>query len=227
MATLLLSAAGAAIGGASGISAFGLSGMVLGRAVGATIGRVIDQRLLSSGSEPVEHGRVDRFRFTGAGEGAPIARVYGRMRHRRAGHLGDASSSRRRPPPAAARVRRPRPRTTTYSYSVSLAVAICEGEIARVGRIWADGVELDRQAVTLRIHRGGADQMPDPLMEAVEGLGQVPAYRGLAYVVFEDLDLSPFGNRVPQFSFEVVRPARPAIGRGLVPHRRSCCGPSR
>jgi hypothetical protein len=80
MATLLLSAAGAAIGGASGVSAFGLSGMVLGRAVGATIGRVIDQRLLSSGSEPVEHGRVDRFRFTGAGEGGPIARIYGRMR---------------------------------------------------------------------------------------------------------------------------------------------------
>jgi hypothetical protein len=35
-------------------------------------------------------------------------------------------------------------------------------------------------------------------------------------VVFEDLDLAPFGNRVPQFSFEVVRPARPA-GTGLVP----------
>ena len=80
MATLLLSAAGAALGAASGVSAFGLSGMVLGRAVGATIGRAIDQRLLSSGSEPVEHGRVDRFRFTGAGEGAPIARLFGRMR---------------------------------------------------------------------------------------------------------------------------------------------------
>ena len=35
----------------------------------------------------------------------------------------------------------------------------------------------------------------------------VPAYRGLAYVVIEDLDLSPFGNRLPQFSFEVIRPA--------------------
>jgi hypothetical protein len=34
----------------------------------------------------------------------------------------------------------------------------------------------------------------------------VPAYRGTAYVVIEDLDLARFGNRVPQFSFEVVRP---------------------
>ena len=54
-------------------------------------------------------------------------------------------------------------------------------------------------------------------MEAVEGAGRVPAYRGLAYVVFEDLDLGPFGNRVPQFSFEVVRPARPADTADLVP----------
>ena len=44
-------------------------------------------------------------------------------------------------------------------------------------------------------------------MEAVEGVGNVPAYRGTAYVVLEDLDLSPYGNRVPQFTFEVVRPA--------------------
>jgi hypothetical protein len=215
MATLLLSAAGAAIGGASGVSAFGLSGMVLGRAVGATIGRAIDQRLLSSGSDPVEHGRVDRFRFTGAGEGGPIARIYGRMRiggqviwATRFVETATTTGGGKGAPPT--------PRTTTYSYSVSLAVAICEGTIARVGRIWADGVELDRQSVTLRIHQGGDDQMPDSLMEAVEGLGQVPAYRGVAYAVFEDLDLAPFGNRVPQFSFEVVRPARPA-GTGLVP----------
>ncbi len=53
--------------------------------------------------------------------------------------------------------------------------------------------------------------MPDPLMEAVEGEGTVPAYRGTAYIVFEDLDLSPYGNRVPQFAFEVVRPAQPVL----------------
>jgi hypothetical protein len=123
-------------------------------------------------------------------------------------------------------VHRPNPERRRYSYSVSLAVAICEGPIARVGRIWADGVELDRQAVTLRLHRGEADQLPDPLMEAVEGLGEVPAYRGIAYAVFEDLDLTPFGNRVPQFSFEVVRPARPVRARRWCPHRRTCCRPS-
>ena len=82
MATILLSAAGAAIGGMATGPILGLSGAVVGRAVGATLGRVIDQRLMatSAGSEPVERGRVDRFRITGANEGAPIAQLFGRMR---------------------------------------------------------------------------------------------------------------------------------------------------
>jgi len=48
-------------------------------------------------------------------------------------------------------------------------------------------------------------QLPDPLIEAIEGAGQTPAYRGTAYIVFEDLPLDAFGNRLPQLSFEVVR----------------------
>src|SRR5690606_7657774 len=58
---------------------------------------------------------------------------------------------------------------------------------------------------------GDEEQLPDPKIEAVEGTGRVPAYRGIAYVVFEDLDLGRFGNRVPQFSFEVMRPAQGAF----------------
>src|SRR5690606_3609878 len=42
-----------------------------------------------------------------------------------------------------------------------------------------------------------------------------PAYRGTAYVVIEDLDLGPFGNRIPQFNFEVFR--RPEPGPGVPP----------
>src|SRR6185369_1856498 len=36
-----------------------------------------------------------------------------------------------------------------------------------------------------------------------EGAGNVPAHRGMAYVVFTDWDLSPFYNRIPNLSFEV------------------------
>lgn len=209
MATILLSAAGAAVGGSLGGTLAGLSSVAVGRAVGATLGNVIDQRLLGNGSEPVESGKVDRFRLTGAGEGAAIAQVFGRMRvgvqviwasdfQETATVTGGGKGA-----PSA-------PQTTEYSYSVSLAIALCAGEISAVGRIWADGEEVARDDLNLRVYSGAADQLPDPTLEAVEGMGMVPAYRGTAYVVLENLALERFGNRVPQFSFEVVRPEQPA-----------------
>jgi len=80
MATLVLSAVGAAVGASVGGSVLGLSSVIIGRAVGATLGRVLDQSLMGAGSEVVETGRVERFRLTGASEGAPIAQVYGQWR---------------------------------------------------------------------------------------------------------------------------------------------------
>ena len=59
MATLLLSAAGAAVGAGFGGTVLGLSGAVIGHAVGATLGRAIDQRALGAGSEAVDGGKVD------------------------------------------------------------------------------------------------------------------------------------------------------------------------
>ncbi|QCO54613.1 host specificity protein [Pseudorhodobacter turbinis] len=207
MATILLSAVGAAAGAGFGGTVLGLSGAVIGRAVGATLGRVIDQRLMGAGSEAVETGRIERFRLTGASEGASVPQVYGRMRV--AGHViwatqfSETSSTNRSGGKGA-----PQQSVTSYSYTVSFAVALCEGEISTVGRIWADGIELDPDSLNLRIYRGTEDQLPDPKIEAVEGLGNAPAYRGIAYIVVEDLDISRFGSRVPQFTFEVVRPAQ-------------------
>ncbi|MBA3910607.1 MAG: host specificity protein [Rhodobacter sp.] len=206
MATLLLSAAGAAIGAGFGGAVLGLSGAVIGRAIGATLGRVIDQRLLGAGSDPVDVGRIDRLRLTGAGEGAPIGQIWGRMRV--GGQViwaTDFSETVRR---RRAGKGAPKPKVNEYSYSVSLAIALCEGEILRVGRIWADGNEISPIDLNLRVYSGSESQLPDPKIEAVEGTGRAPAYRGVAYVVIEDLELGTYGNRVPQFSFEVVRPAQ-------------------
>ncbi len=208
MATILLSAAGAAIGGSIGGTVAGLSSVVIGRAVGATLGRVIDARLLGAGSDPVETGKIDRFRLTRASDGEPVAQVYGRMRV--GGQViwasdfqeSAATSGGGKGAPSA-------PETTAYSYSLSLAVALCEGEIASVSRVWADGEEVARDDLNLRVYHGTSDQLPDPVMEAIEGAGLVPAYRGTAYVVMEDLSLEAFGSRVPQFSFEVVRGEQP------------------
>ena len=59
MATIVLSAAGMALGSSIGGSFLGLSSAVIGRAVGAVAGRMIDERLLGAGSAPVETGKVD------------------------------------------------------------------------------------------------------------------------------------------------------------------------
>ncbi|WP_353472010.1 glycoside hydrolase/phage tail family protein [Salipiger sp. H15] len=208
MATILLSAAGAALGSAVGGSFLGLSMTAVGRFVGAGLGRALDQRLMGAGSETVETGRIDRLRLAGAGEGAAVPQVWGRVRvggqviwatefaeHVRKERVGGGKGS-------------PRSETTVkgYSYSVSLALALCEGVITGVNRVWADGVEIAPRDLNMRVYPGSADQMPDPKMEAVEGTGLVPAYRGTAYVVIEELMLDRFGNRVPQFSFEVTRP---------------------
>lgn len=204
MATILLSAAGAMIGGGFGGTVLGLSGAVIGRAVGATVGRLIDQRVLGGGSRAVETGRIDRLRLTGASEGSPVARLWGRMRipgqviwaspfeETRTTHGGKGP---------------PQPKVTEFSYSVSLAIALCEGEILHVGRIWADGAEISPSDLSMRVYPGSETQEPDPTIEAFEGKGRAPAYRGMAYVVIEDLALARFGNRVPQLTFEVMRPA--------------------
>ncbi|WP_371227070.1 baseplate multidomain protein megatron [Roseovarius sp. 2305UL8-3] len=209
MATVLLSAAGAAIGGSVGGTVMGLSMAAAGRFAGAVIGKTIDQRLMGQGSDIVEQGRVERLRLTGAGEGDGMAQVFGKMRT--SGQVIWAteftenvtvSGGGGKGAPSA-------PKTATYDYSVSVAIALCEGEITHVGRVWADGDEIARDDLVMRVYRGTPDQQPDPKMEAVEGPGAVPAYRGTAYVVIEELALGQFGNRVPQFTFEVCRPSQP------------------
>ncbi|WP_102224355.1 baseplate multidomain protein megatron [Acidimangrovimonas sediminis] len=218
MATIVLAAAGSAIGAGFGGTVLGLSGAVIGRAIGATVGRVIDQRLMggSSGSQAVETGRIDRYRLTGASEGTAVGRVWGMTRvggqviwaTTYTEHVSTTSST---VTSGGGKASSPRSSQTTnvteYSYSVSLAVALCEGEIAGIERVWADGVELAPEDLPMRVYTGSEDQLPDPKIEAVNGAGLAPAYRGTAYVVFEDLPLGDYGNRVPQFSFEVLRRA--------------------
>ena len=207
MATILLSAAGAALGGSVGGSVLGLSMAAVGRFAGATLGRAIDKKVMGQGSDVVEHGRVERFRLTSAGEGDPVAQVYGRMRV--AWHVIWASQFAETVTTTGGGKGAPsRPKTSQFSYTVSMAIGLCEGLISGVGRVWADGAEVDPESLGMRVYRGLADQMPDPKMEAVEGAGQVPAYRGTAYVVLEELALERFGNRVPQFEFEVMRPTQ-------------------
>ncbi|MEM7683319.1 MAG: glycoside hydrolase TIM-barrel-like domain-containing protein [Pseudomonadota bacterium] len=205
MATVVLSAVGSAAGGTLGGSVLGISSAAIGQAAGAVAGSLLDQQLLGSGSAVVETGKAKSLRIQTSTEGAPVPQVFGRMRV--AGQVIWSTRFRER---VTTRTEgggknTPTQRISEYSYSISFAVGICEGPIKRIGRIWADGVLLNRRSYTHRIYLGSESQRPDQKIAAVEGSANSPAYRGLAYIVFEDMPLEDFGNRIPQLNFEVIR----------------------
>ncbi len=186
------------LGGIGGAIAGGV-----GRTFGAALGGLLDKSLVAGLEPPRQRGpRLATLAVQGSAEGSPMACVFGRARvtgqviwaarflegrKTTSGGKGGA-------------------RTVEYDYSLSFAVALCEGPVDGIGRVWADGQLVDLAGVTMRLHRGLETQTTDPLIEAVEGTA--PAYRGTAYVVFEDLPLGPYGNRPPQLSFEVFRRPR-------------------
>ena len=207
MATLLLAAAGSAIGGAVGGTVLGVSSAMIGQAVGATIGRAIDQRLLGGLSTSRREGQ----RLTGmdtmtSREGSPLPDVVGRVQI--AGELIWAAKLREVVSVDRQRVKAGKSRqtveTTNYEYYGSFAVSLGVGPMVHFGRVWADGNLLDLSDMLaddrVRFYRGTETQMPDRLIVATEGAA--PAYRGTAYIVFEDMDLSDYGNRIPQIRVE-------------------------
>jgi hypothetical protein len=200
MALLLLTATASAL--TAGASAFV---QVAAAAAATAAGSFIDNRLFGGGAIRQEGPRLDNLQVQASTEGAPIPEMAGRVRL--AGQIiwatrfKETASTRRQGGKGA----RGGVTTTTYSYSVSFAVAFCEGQIDRIGRIWADGKPMNLSGVIYRVHRGTPTQPPDPLIEGIEGAGSTPAYRGTAYVVFENLGLEAFGNRIPQLNFEVFR----------------------
>ena len=204
MATLMLQTAGTAIGTAVG----GPLGAALGGALGGLTGAMIDHALLGGHHRRVDGPRLDDLHVQASSEGTPIPRLFGRARiagqliwathfeERLSTHTEGAGG--KATGGATVEVR-------DYRYYGNFAIGLCEGPVSRIGRVWADGQTIDISQYTWRFYRGDDDQLPDSLIEAKEGPGQAPAYRGLAYVVFEALPLERFGNRVPQFTLEVFK----------------------
>ena len=226
MATLLLSAAGAAIGGGFGGTFLGVSGAVIGKTIGALIGNAIDQHLFAPGSSSTQTragSQLAQANVTTSTEGAAVTRLQGRARL--SGQIIWATRFEEQVTTASATTggknARSTTTTTSFSYFANFAVGLCEGPINRVGRVWADGAEIDLTTITMRVYKGSETQFPDALIEGKEGVGLAPAYRGLAYVVFEHLPIGTFGNRLPQITVEVYRSVgdlEPAItGVALLP----------
>ncbi len=205
MATIILQAAGAYLGGLIGATA-----ATVGTAAGAVAGYLIDRALLA-GTRHVEGPRLSSARPFTAEDGAPVPRLYGTARLSGtviwATRFEEVRNTERQGGKGG-------PKVTTYTYFANAAFGLCEGEIACIRRVWADGRELDLNGVNMRVHRGTTDQLPDPLIEARQGTGNTPAYRGTAYVVFERLPLDDYGNRLPQLQFEVIRPVG-GLARGV------------
>ena len=170
------------------------------RAAGAARRQHVDQRLFAESSTRTV-GRMEDLSVQTSVEGNPVPRVHGRMRI--AGTVIWARDFREHVSTRSTGGKGG-PKVREFSYTAHFAVALCEGPVARVGRVWADGEPLDLTTVTMRVHHGTEDQLPDPLIEALEEVA--PAYRGTAYVVFENLPVGPYGNRLPQLTFEVLRP---------------------
>ncbi|MCR9194983.1 MAG: glycoside hydrolase/phage tail family protein [Hyphomonas sp.] len=202
MAEIILSQAGAVAGSAllpNGIGLLGqtISGAVLGEAVGRFAGRAIDASL-----SPVSEGpRISALHVMESREGSALPLIYGRAR------VGGQAiwASRFKENRTEQSAGKGGPKYSEYSYTISFAVALCQGPITRVDRVWANGDLLTLSQLNWRLYSGTEKQLPDPLIEAVEGRGAAPAYKGTAYIVFEDFPLDAFGNHLPQLSFEVVR----------------------
>jgi hypothetical protein len=199
MASMILSTAGNA--------AFG----PIGGFLGALAGNAIDAAAITALSPArVQPSRLAGLRVQASQEGAPIPIIYGRFRVTGqviwASKFNEISTKRTVGGKGGQRV-------VERSYTISFAIGLAEGPISGIGKVWANGNLIDLSTLSHRLYLGTETQMPDPLIEALEGLGNAPAFRGLGYIVFEDMALGAFNDRIPQMSFEVMaQPAATAQG---------------
>ncbi len=209
MASIVLSSVGSSLGN---MVLPGLGGRLLGT-VGRRAGGLIDSELGLTDSAS-EGTKLENFTVQDSKYGLAIPVIYGRARiagnviwasdlietSHEEGGLGKGGVS-----GVLA------PSSTSYTYSIHCAVALGEGEIGGIQTIWADSKVIYQNGVwksgvvgSATIYTGSDDQDVDPLLESWIGAGFVPAYRGLAYIVFDSLQLSNFGNRLPNLSFEIL-----------------------
>lgn len=200
MANLVISAAGAAVGGLL----FGTTGASIGWALGSALSaKGVDQTMQSPtiGDLKVQTSQygvaipvcVGKQRVSGNILWATDKSVHTQEVKTGGGKGGSSGSV----------------TTITTTYSVNLAIGICKGPIKGISRVWADGqliIDATSTANPLigNLYLGNNSQLPDATMESHLGAGNVPAYRGLAYIVLTDFNLGQTG-RIPMFSFEIIK----------------------
>ena len=193
MATIVLSAVGTVLGGP------------IGGAIGGLIGNAFDNEVLFK-PKGRQGARLSDLQVQTSSYGTQLPAIFGTMRV--AGTVIWATDLQETSSRSGGG--KGRPSVTSYSYSASIAVALSSRPIRAIRRIWADGNllrgaagDFKTEVGAFRVHPGDEGQSPDPLIASAQGIGAAPAHRGLAYVVFEDLALADYGNRIPSLTFEV------------------------
>lgn len=209
MARLAVSVAGAAVGGFFG----GAAGARLGFMAGAMIGSYL---FPANSNVVVEGSRLSDKTVSSSAYGAPISINYGTVRTSgnviwssgireqrnsstvSAGGKGGGGASQT---------------NVTYTYFCSFAVAFGEGEADDVLRIWADSKliydktgtgTLSADDLDFRFYPGSETQLPDSIIEDDVGEENCPAFRGITMIVFDDLPLANYGNRIPNITAEIT-----------------------
>lgn len=202
MATLILTAVGSALGGP------------IGGFIGNIAGGALDQAIFGSlgGNRNIEGSRLSDLSVQSSAYGQAVPLVYGTIRL--PGNVvwstGLIETQNEETEAVGSGKQRQSVTTTTYTYSSSFAVALSGRKIHDIGRVWADGKLLREANGTLavpgemRIYQGIPGHQIDPLLEAEEGVDSINAFRELAYVVFEDLQLAEYANRIPNLTFEII-----------------------
>jgi hypothetical protein len=174
-------------------------------------------------SQKFEGPRLSELNVTGADYGTVIPKMWGTRRLECTIFFAEALKEVKR------RNKTKGGKFNEYQYFGTWAVAICDNEIQGVTKIWFDkhliydntgagpqfpftfSEKLSQQKRiqnNIRIYNGDSSQLPDPRMEATVngefGADSCPAYRGLSYIMFEEIPLEKFGNRLPLVSVEVT-----------------------
>lgn len=97
---------------------------------------------------------------------------------------------------------------TEYRYKQSFAIAFCEGNAnTKLMKLWfdskpiynitSDNEEVVKKNVKWVFYPGSETQIASSIIEREKGSGNVPGYRGICYIVFDRVDITNWGNRLP------------------------------
>ncbi len=138
-------------------------GAIIGNAAGSLLGSIADRMIVNALTPGTrrEGPRLTTTDIQTSTEGTAINRMYGRARM--VGQILWATRYQEfvsTETTGGKSLGGPTVETTTYTYKANFAVGLCEGPISGIGRIWADGKEIDQTLFGFRVYHGSNSQCP-------------------------------------------------------------------